>query len=44
MTSKELQQLCRLLSKFKARIVKEQPLAAQVIELIFRWVDADDGD
>jgi hypothetical protein len=39
MTQAKLKQLLQLLGEFKQLIGKEQPLAGQVISLIWRWVD-----
>ena len=37
----KLKQLCKLLSEYAKHIEKEQPLAATVIRLVYRWVDDD---
>ncbi len=41
MTDAELKRLMKLLSKFREIIGKEQPLAAQVISLVYKWVDEE---
>lgn len=37
----KLKQLLKLLSEYAKHIEGEQPLAAQVIRLVWRWVDGD---
>ena len=34
-------QLCKLLSEYAKHVEKEQPLAATVIRLVWRWVDGE---
>lgn len=41
MTDANLKRLLKLLSEFRSLIEKDNPLAAQVISLVYRWVDEE---
>jgi hypothetical protein len=41
LTQAKLKQLAKLLSEYAKHIEGEQPLAAQIIRLVFKWVDED---
>lgn len=41
MTNARLKQLAKLLSEFATLIANDNPLAAQVVRLVYKWVDEE---